>query len=168
MRGLLDTLKSMHPDQEKVQSLSAKTELTAQDMQDLQMARFGVIHRDIKPQNIFIVKGRGPVLIDFGIASRCGDSVRTVSATEGYVPPDGVGVGWGPDVDLYALAITIGQAVTGVPIGGERSRDDLCLAIEGRCKGPFRDVLLREIRGNRSERYTSASEMIHALSGRSL
>lgn len=165
LRSLLKTLTALHQNQGAISRLQAKEDWNAVDFQQVQHARFGVIHRDIKPENIVIVEHRGPVLIDFGIASRVGDAVRTISATPGYSPPEGFGNSWEPDVDLYGLAVSFAQALTGVSLLGNAVSQDLIAAVKERAKGYLRDVLLRELSESRDRRFASAVAMQNALSG---
>ena len=77
------------------------------------------LHRDIAPDNIILRKDGSPVLIDFGSAR--GDvakHVRTMSALvkPGYSPMEQYalsGARQGPWTDIYSLAATLYQAVTG-------------------------------------------------------
>jgi hypothetical protein len=80
----------------------------------------GLLHRDLKPQNLIRRPDGQVVLIDFGSARQLlPDAVRTrtVVLTHGYAPleqysPDGR---LGPATDIYALAATAYHLITGRP-----------------------------------------------------
>jgi serine/threonine protein kinase len=81
----------------------------------------GFLHRDIKPSNIIISKD-GPELIDFGSATpfTFGQRIKVTSRflTPAYAPLEQYGqeVMLGPATDLYALAATVYEALTGTRI----------------------------------------------------
>jgi hypothetical protein len=80
--------------------------------------RRGVVHRDVKPGNIFLVRGRG-ILTDFGVAKQLADDGPGVTGPDGagtkaYMPPEqSVGAEVTPRTDLYALGIVLYEALTG-------------------------------------------------------
>ncbi len=77
-----------------------------------------LLHRDIKPDNIFLTGDGRTVLIDFGSA-RAFSQNQTVShtrlVTPGYAPPEQYAsqARFGPYTDLYALAATLHHALSG-------------------------------------------------------
>jgi serine/threonine protein kinase len=81
----------------------------------------GFVHRDIKPANI-ILSSHGPELIDFGsvTAFTFGQRIKVTSRflTPAYAPLEQYGqeVMIGPSTDLYALAATLYEALTGVRV----------------------------------------------------
>lgn len=79
-----------------------------------------MLHRDIKPQNIFLTSSGRTVLIDFGsvrtfTAGKASNHTRLV--TVGYAPLEqyATSAKVGPYTDLYALGATLYHALTGNP-----------------------------------------------------
>ena len=82
----------------------------------------GFIHRDIKPDNIYIRADGSPVLLDFGSARQAiGAETRALTAlvTPGYAPFEQYDSSQdgddrqGPWTDIYAMGATLYRAVTG-------------------------------------------------------
>ncbi|WGZ95193.1 MAG: protein kinase [Candidatus Thiothrix putei] len=78
----------------------------------------GLIHRDIKPDNILINDNAEPVLIDFGAARQAvGERSMSLSIilTPGYAPFEQYhhATEQGPWTDIYALAAVMFRCVTG-------------------------------------------------------
>ena len=81
----------------------------------------GMLHRDLKPDNLMLTQRYGPVLIDFGTALNFeqGKTVVLTSRflTPHYAPPEQYAsqVRLGPPTDLYALGATLYHALSGTP-----------------------------------------------------
>ena len=80
----------------------------------------GVVHRDVKPGNVFLCSDGAVKLIDFGIARVLGDGTLTahgdVVGTVRYASPEQcLGHKVGPPADLYALGVVLFLLLTGRP-----------------------------------------------------
>jgi tRNA A-37 threonylcarbamoyl transferase component Bud32 len=80
--------------------------------------RAGVVHRDVKPENILVTEAGEAKLVDFGIARIAGE--RTLTATGAVVgtlaymaPEQADGLRPGPTADVYSLALTLYECFCG-------------------------------------------------------
>ncbi len=76
----------------------------------------GVLHRDIKPDNILIDQFNNPKLSDFGIAAVASNQTATTSttATLAHAAPELLeGKPSTPSIDIYALGSTLHALITG-------------------------------------------------------
>src|ERR1019366_9239645 len=66
----------------------------------------GLVHRDIKPLNVMLTRS-GAKLLDFNIASRVGDEVKTLSGPPPYQPPHANLTRWDVSTDLFAVGVVL-------------------------------------------------------------
>lgn len=109
---LLSALETFHPQTHRIEELKRKSDagdFTAEEWDEfLELQGGGIVHRDISPQNL-IWSANGIVLIDFNIASKVGEKVRTMAAKLRYRDPDvqsGLDT-WNALPDLLATGIVL-------------------------------------------------------------
>ncbi|BAY60944.1 serine/threonine protein kinase [Calothrix brevissima NIES-22] len=135
----------------------------------------GVIHRDIKPDNIIRRSSDSKlVLVDFGavkqlrtqlVAAGAQPTATIVIGTPGYMPTE---QGQGkprPNSDLYSLGIIAIQALTGVPAGAlqeDPNTGELLWQHLVNVNSELAAVLTKMVRYHFKDRYQNATEALQA------
>ncbi len=141
----------------------------------------GVIHRDIKPQNVLVTRTGDVKVTDFGIARAASSTVTATSAvlgTAGYMSPEqAMGKPVGPRSDLYSLGVVLYEMLTGeLPYSAE---NPVALSMKHVNEPPRspREVnpeipealdalTVKLLAKNPEDRYASAAELIDDLERR--
>lgn len=106
---------------EQTQFFSASLMLT---MEYLHKKKF--IFRDIKPENIMILKNGYIKLIDFGTATKIEDKTTTIIGTPHYMAPEVIlGDGYSFQVDFWSIGICMYEFMCGTVPFGETAEDPL-------------------------------------------
>jgi hypothetical protein len=140
----------------------------------------GIIHRDIKPDNVFLLNMAGSPdfvkLLDFSVAKLLeGDRMKTqagvVFGTPQYMSPEqGRGLPLDARSDLYALGILAYEMLVGtVPYNDENPMTVIQMHLQGQIPPmpqsiPYsvQNVVRRALEKDASRRYQSAGEMMQA------
>jgi serine/threonine-protein kinase len=141
----------------------------------------GVVHRDIKPDNVMIGAYGEVYLLDWGVARRRDDAddaheAAAIVGTPAYLPPELARPDRGPAderTDVYLLGACLFHVLAGVaPHPGESVTELLRAAEEGAllplpeaAPAELARICLRALRPAREERFASARELRTALEG---
>lgn len=141
--------------------------------------RHGVIHRDLKPNNILVDEQGRPHLLDFGLGRVLREGVLgedvaadVVLGAPGYMSPEQVdGFSGDTRTDVYALGVILFQLLTGeLPIEPVSDFTELCRrlrddpprdprALNTTLSHDLRAIVLKALRKNPDERYPSAAAL---------
>ncbi|HEY7308093.1 MAG TPA: serine/threonine-protein kinase [Gemmataceae bacterium] len=141
----------------------------------------GLIHRDIKPGNVWLEGQRGRVkILDFGLARTTGDDVHltqsgAIVGTPAYMPPEqGRGDRVDARCDLYSLGCVLYRMCTGeLPFKGHNTMSMLFALATEQPRSPreinadvppvLADLILRLLAKDPARRPATARDVVEAL-----
>ncbi|MBI3723112.1 tetratricopeptide repeat protein [bacterium] len=140
----------------------------------------GVVHRDLKPQNIIIDASERPFVLDFGLAAIKGAGTRLTKTgasmgTPAYMPPEQAnGEAADERADVYSLGATLYHVLTGrPPFSGETDVNMIVAVltkepvppgkINARASGDLETICLKCLEKDKARRYPSALALADEL-----
>ena len=137
----------------------------------------GIVHRDIKPQNIMISKEGRVKVTDFGIAKATSSNTITsnVMGSVHYASPEQARGGFSDaKSDVYSLGITLFEMLTGrVPFNGETAVAIAIMQIQNEMPSPRKyvpeipisveQIVLKCCQKSPDRRYQNMSELVEDL-----
>ncbi|MBI3722549.1 tetratricopeptide repeat protein [bacterium] len=136
----------------------------------------GVVHRDLKPQNVIVDASDRPFVLDFGLAAIRGAGTRLTKTgasmgTPAYMPPEQAsGESVDERADVYSLGAILYQALTGRPPFSGESDVNMIVAVltkdpappsklNARAAGDLDTICLKCLEKERERRYASAEDL---------
>lgn len=149
--------------------------------------KHGVVHRDLKPDNVFLVPrsgGEAVKILDFGISQKADERISaltvegSVLGTPHYMAPEqALGeINIDGRADLYALGVVLYECVTGdVPFDAPNYNKLIHTILNDAPRRPsqrkaaisaaFEAALMRALEKKPADRFQSAAEMLAAVNG---
>jgi len=135
-----------------------------------------VVHRDIKPDNIFLCRNGEVRLVDFGLAKLVEQSIQTatLAGSPAYMSPEAWDQKVGPSCDLWSVAVVMFQCLTGsLPfpslqgvVGRTAVAPRVTLQAEDTpTHGHLVDVVACALTMSREDRHPTATAMLAAVKG---
>ena len=138
----------------------------------------GIVHRDIKPHNVMVLKNGSVKVTDFGIArvmSKSNTLTKEALGSVHYISPEQAKGGWVDNrSDLYSLSVVMYEMMTGrPPYDGESPVAVAIQHINGGAAMPstlnpnipkgLEQIIMKGMALDVKDRYASATEMLHDM-----
>ena len=166
--------------QQKILPWKEAVHFTVQILQALQHAHEkGIVHRDVKPQNIMLLQDGTIKVTDFGIARFSNKETRTMTdkaiGSVHYIAPEQArGDVTDGKADIYSVGVMLYEMLTGtLPFEADSAVSVAIMQLQNEPKplreindeipGGIEDITLKAMRKDPKQRYASASEMLEAI-----
>jgi WD40 repeat protein len=127
----------------------------------------GLVHRDVKPDNVMLTRAGRVVLMDFGIAKAIA-SGGTVAGTPAYwAPEQAAGAPADPRADVFAAGIVLAEMVAPGGVRDAEARKALWLDLRSEPPElpdtPWSQPVRKAVAKDPTQRYSSAQALARAL-----
>jgi serine/threonine protein kinase/tetratricopeptide (TPR) repeat protein len=130
-----------------------------------------LVHRDVKPANVFLTTTGVVKLLDFGIASAVGDDASAAGTISYMSPEQARGEPLDPRSDVWSWGLVCVEMLSGLPPWSGVERPDLLDALTGRGPwippskpaGDLRPVLSRTLEEDPDMRHRDAQDLLSEL-----
>ncbi len=173
------TLKE-YLDQQKEIKWKEAIHFTVQILRALQHAHEkGIVHRDIKPQNIMLLQDGTIKVTDFGIARFSRSETRTMTdkaiGSVHYIAPEQArGDLTDEKADIYSVGVMLYEMITGrLPFEADNAVSVAIMQLQADPKPPkeinpavpdgLEEITLKAMQKNPTQRYQSAAEMLRDI-----
>jgi WD40 repeat protein/tRNA A-37 threonylcarbamoyl transferase component Bud32 len=129
----------------------------------------GLIHRDVKPENLMITRAGRVVVMDFGIAKGLADRKKgTVAGTPAYMALEHTrGEAVDARADVFSAGVVMAEMIAPKGIRDNQARQALWRAVHHEPpelpESPWAAVLRKAVAREREERFVTASALARAL-----
>jgi serine/threonine protein kinase len=138
----------------------------------------GIVHRDIKPGNVMILKKGAPKIMDFGVAKLDSSKLTSqgdVLGSPGYMAPEqALEARVDPRSDLFSLGTVLYESLTGKRAFGTGTFSEILMRLAYEHPAPpsrlvadippaVDDIVAHALAKNPDERYANADQMVEDI-----